>query len=273
MKKLDFCALHIFFMILFVVGNITYADPALQDTVIRYYSISPTAFVPRSHSYQYSRYHDRMWAENAGATFYAPLYLPDSAQVIEFKAWVYDSDPDYDMSVGLVRTEFAGGMSTMSRIYSAGDVGMQELIDSTIEYNLIDNSTYKYSVDVTMPATGTANRLYAMRIKYNVVLCSTQIKETSERIEGVRDAAIYPTLFSHETVIRYEVLKRDKVSINIYDEAGRLIRTLVDDTMPQGYYIARWDGKDSEGRNVSNGSYFCVVKTNGSNSTKVVHIK
>jgi flagellar hook assembly protein FlgD len=115
--------------------------------------------------------------------------------------------------------------------------------------------------------------LYGMRIKYEVIQGGTSVDETSETVGSMPIKEIFPIPFSYETVIKYEVPKTNTVSIKIFDEAGRLVRTLVDNTMSQGSYSARWDGRDTEGRKVAAGSYFCVVKTNGHSTTKVVYIK
>ncbi len=83
----------------------------------------------------------------------------------------------------------------------------------------------------------------------------------------------HPIPFSNNTSIHYNVHKKGNVSIKVYDEAGRLVRTLVETPMDKGSYTARWDGRDSKGTRVSDGSYFGVVKTNGTSTTKLIFIK
>ncbi|MCK4352489.1 hypothetical protein KAW65_03680 [candidate division WOR-3 bacterium] len=46
------------------------------------------------------------------------------------------------------------------------------------------------------------------------------------------------------------------VSLRIYDIAGRLVRTLINESKVAGSYEIYWDGKDSEGRKVKSGIYF-----------------
>ncbi|TES92051.1 MAG: T9SS type A sorting domain-containing protein [Candidatus Cloacimonadota bacterium] len=84
---------------------------------------------------------------------------------------------------------------------------------------------------------------------------------------------VQPVPFSDYTSIKYHVPKKEKVSIRIFDEAGRLVRTLISDKLDKGSYTARWNGKDLKGKKVASGSYFCVVKTNGTSKTKLIHIK
>jgi hypothetical protein len=217
--------------------------------------------------------HDRIWSYTAGTTFFAPVYLPDSARVIEFKAWVND-EYSSNITVKLIRTLIdTSGSNPMATASSVAGAGHQELTDTEINYDIINNIDYAYNVEVDLAAPDSRHALYCMRIKYEIIQESPAVDETPEDMQGNTVNAIYPTPFSHYTSIKYHVPKQENVSITIYDEAGRLVQTLVDETMLEGSYTARWDGKDASGRKVATGSYFCVIKTNGSSSTKVVHIQ
>jgi len=46
------------------------------------------------------------------------------------------------------------------------------------------------------------------------------------------------------------------VRITVYDLAGRVVRTLVDDDLPGGNYVATWHGRDDRGRQMTSGVYF-----------------
>jgi hypothetical protein len=272
MMKSNTHAWLILFVVVFIIGNIGYPDSVRQDTITRYYSISPTAFGPENENQDFTKNHDYIYSDASGDMFYAPVYLPDSAVVVEFTTWLWDDAPT-DMIAHLACTPHGGGHMFMASITSSGATGMQELTDTTIEHSVIDNATYKYSVDFDTYAIGTSHILYSMIIKYIVIQESPAVEETQEETMSESVEMIYPTPFSHYTSIKYHVPKQENVSIKVYDEMGRLVRTLVDDMMFEGSYTARWDGLDFNGNKVSNGSYFCVIKTNGSRSTKVVHIK
>jgi hypothetical protein len=47
-----------------------------------------------------------------------------------------------------------------------------------------------------------------------------------------------------------------RTTIRLYDVRGRLVRSLVDETVPPGRYQATWDGKDQAGSRVAAGVYF-----------------
>ena len=65
-----------------------------------------------------------------------------------------------------------------------------------------------------------------------------------------------PNPFAVGTEIAYTVPTQRRVTLRVYNVAGRLIRTLVDATVPAGLHRARWDGRDSAGREARSGIYF-----------------
>ncbi len=50
------------------------------------------------------------------------------------------------------------------------------------------------------------------------------------------------------------------VLLQVYDAAGRHIRTLVEGPQPAGRHVAAWDGLDAEGRALTPGVYFCRMQ-------------
>ena len=79
----------------------------------------------------------------------------------------------------------------------------------------------------------------------------------------------YPNPFNPVTTITYGIDRRSRVTLSIYDVAGRLVRTLVDEVQEPGRrYTVTWDGRNSFGRNVSSGIYFCRMRTADRASTR-----
>jgi hypothetical protein len=65
-----------------------------------------------------------------------------------------------------------------------------------------------------------------------------------------------PNPFNRSTVISYELSAEGHATLNVYDTAGRLVRTLVHGEKKAGLYRTEWDGKDQHGRTVGSGVYF-----------------
>ena len=65
-----------------------------------------------------------------------------------------------------------------------------------------------------------------------------------------------PNPFAVGTEIAYTVPTQRRVTLRVYSVTGRLIRTLVDASVPAGVHRAQWDGRDSAGREARSGIYF-----------------
>ena len=71
----------------------------------------------------------------------------------------------------------------------------------------------------------------------------------------------YPNPFNPQTWIDFSLPSAQTVSLRIYDERGRLVRTLVDGLAAEGDNQVLWDGKDNSGRGVASGVYHYVLKS------------
>jgi len=65
-----------------------------------------------------------------------------------------------------------------------------------------------------------------------------------------------PTLFRAATTIRYSLAAQHRVSLQLHDLTGRVVRTLADGVQKPGRYTLRWNGSDAMGRTLANGVYF-----------------
>jgi hypothetical protein len=65
-----------------------------------------------------------------------------------------------------------------------------------------------------------------------------------------------PNPFGKSTAIRYELPNPARVSLRVYDSAGRLTRVLVDEEEAAGAHLTLWDGRDEQGREAPAGVYF-----------------
>jgi hypothetical protein len=70
----------------------------------------------------------------------------------------------------------------------------------------------------------------------------------------------YPNPFNPETIISYSLPAASNVSLKIYNSLGEEVRTLVKGFQPEGHYTLPWNGKDSEGRDMSSGAYLARIQ-------------
>ncbi|MEJ2722450.1 MAG: T9SS type A sorting domain-containing protein, partial [bacterium] len=79
-----------------------------------------------------------------------------------------------------------------------------------------------------------------------------------------------PNPFNPSTRMTYGVRERGHTTIRIYDVAGRLVKTLVDEIKTPGIYDATWEGDNNQGQAVSSGIYFCRMQVNGFSKTRKI---
>lgn len=65
-----------------------------------------------------------------------------------------------------------------------------------------------------------------------------------------------PNPFNPSTTIRFRLPITSPALLSIYDAAGRLVTTLVDEALQEGSHTVRWDGKGADGRDAASGIYF-----------------
>jgi hypothetical protein len=108
---------------------------------------------------------------------------------------------------------------------------------------------------------------------YNVALPDEQIKDIydsymtgveANAVRGSTDFTLfqnYPNPFNSQTTIRYTVREPGPVQLNIYNTAGQLVRTLVNENQPAGSYAIKWDGKGGRGEWVQSGIYCSALQS------------
>jgi hypothetical protein len=80
----------------------------------------------------------------------------------------------------------------------------------------------------------------------------------------------YPNPFNPTTTIKYSIASAGHVSLKIYNAAGQLVRTLVNEEQApraEGFAVT-WDGTSNHGQPVASGVYFYKLATEGFSQTK-----
>ncbi len=78
----------------------------------------------------------------------------------------------------------------------------------------------------------------------------------------------YPNPFNPETRIEYSVAMSEHILLQIFNQRGQLIRTLVNEVQSPGSYMKIWDGKDDLGNNVASGIYLYRLQAGKFSETK-----
>jgi len=92
--------------------------------------------------------------------------------------------------------------------------------------------------------------------------------ENLEKIKELRLFQNSPNPFKNQTAINYQLPKTGQVKLNIYNIAGQLVKTLVNNIQSGGSYNVKWDGRDERGIQASNGVYVYKLEVAGIKGTK-----
>ena len=106
--------------------------------------------------------------------------------------------------------------------------------------------------------------------------------ETSNTLTPVNDISkeinklfvCKPNPFGICTEIKFSLVKKEAVQVCIYDIQGRLVKTIVSETVVPGTHLFNWDGKNNNGQYAANGVYFISIKAESFYAAnKVIYIK
>ncbi|RLC47660.1 MAG: hypothetical protein DRI23_11110, partial [Candidatus Cloacimonadota bacterium] len=78
----------------------------------------------------------------------------------------------------------------------------------------------------------------------------------------------YPNPFNPSTNIAYSIKESGKVTLQVYNIRGQLIKTLIDEVNEPGEHAVTWNGKNIANKSVASGIYFYKLKTDDFQQTK-----
>ncbi len=82
-----------------------------------------------------------------------------------------------------------------------------------------------------------------------------------DEITGFRFTPCHPNPFREGTSVRLSLPHAERVSVRIYNTAGRLVKTVVDDRLAGGEHVIPWDGTNGRGDRVASGVYLMRLET------------
>ncbi len=157
-------------------------------------------------------------------------------------------------TTGLYATDSLNGLSTVWVQQGINTIGnaVCDMIETRISDGLVVIATHAngiYSTNIT-----SVNDIVTVE---DIVASKTDLHLTN-----------YPNPFLQSTTIEFTINKRSKVNLQIWDECGRLIETLINETMPEGKHSVLFDKK-----NLKAGIYYyCITTGNKRKTNKMVII-
>jgi len=94
---------------------------------------------------------------------------------------------------------------------------------------------------------------------------------TARRETGARLLAPTPNPFNPRTTLTFTLERPGPVRLEVFDLAGRFVRTVVDSpSLPAGRHERTWDGRDARGRSVASGVYSVRLRAGATNDVRRV---
>ena len=78
----------------------------------------------------------------------------------------------------------------------------------------------------------------------------------------------YPNPFTVSTSVQYSLKKESNVTLKIYNLQGQLVKILINEYKPAGYYEVSWNGTNDDGKKVSRGVYLYRITAGNFSDTK-----
>jgi hypothetical protein len=105
-----------------------------------------------------------------------------------------------------------------------------------------------------------------------VVIAGTGVGEAGDTIGNSLE--ISSPLLINYVEINFNIKKREKIKLDIYDLSGKFIINLVDKVCEPSSYSASWDGKNIKGESVPAGIYICTLESvSGKVAKKILKIQ
>ena len=129
-------------------------------------------------------------------------------------------------------------------------------------HDLKMGSSFKVDIGYNMPAKSVVTFIG----KLDKI---TSVEETTESSSSSNSLNIFPNPFNPSTKINYELSKKSKVKIEIFDLRGNKIHTLVNSEKPLGSYTVEFSPKG-----LPSGIYLARMDSGGEfNSIKMIYLK
>ncbi len=110
--------------------------------------------------------------------------------------------------------------------------------------------------------TGTLNE-WCLRFEYGGGM--TPVGDMPERLVLGQN---FPNPFNPSTTIKFATPQDARVSLAVYDLAGRVVRTLISGNLPAANHSVVWDGRSGTGRRVASGTYYYRLIVDGEMETR-----
>jgi hypothetical protein len=201
------------------------------------------------------------YSVNGGrVTFTRSILWGNSSVTDGAEAWTADGSSTVEFSCSDVRSNGVGGGG--SEVFGANMLSSDPLFCVPAPGSQAPTTAGGYRVIGNSPVLAAAS-MCGSPMGARGVGCVTTVTGADET-PVIRSTALSqnsPNPFNPTTRISFSVERGGRTTLRIFDIAGRLVATLLDQNLPAGSHSITWRGLDSRNRQVASGVYFYELRS------------
>ena len=218
--------------------------------------------------------------ENATSCGQWDTFIPSPA---DLDNWSFDIYVAKSIDGGMTWSDAENVSNTPGDFSNGAYDGPEEMYPHTPAFSTDDSVTIMYQVpnwawnEIGDP-TGADHMNYVYVANASVESLSTSDNDSTD--DGVvvpnnfELTQNYPNPFNPSTTIDFSVPNLSDINISVYDINGRLVKTLMNNTLTSGTYSVVWNGDDMNGNAVSAGIYmYSLTSDEISITNKMILVK
>ena len=168
---------------------------------------------------------------------------------------------------GLVQAS-VNGLEVQVTVVGAGGTVAGELVDGsgTVVTYINNTNSNPFTLTATNPGNYTVNAGRSSPLRWDsasVNIVITDVSDNSQHPNEFRLYNNYPNPFNPTTIIRYSIPEASFTSIRIYNELGKEVSALVNETKSAGTYEVEFNAS-----NLSSGVYYYKLQAGSFTETK-----
>ena len=151
------------------------------------------------------------------------------------------------------------GSATISKADSAAVYGKQNIAGAIWDYWFIMKDG----------SLGVHNPKYSVAMLQAAITSITGVERINDNTPNTFELTQnYPNPFNPSTQIGFALPKASNVRVNIYDITGKLVSSLVNESIAAGKYSVTWNGLNLNGQQVTSGVYIYRIEAGSFTATK-----
>ncbi len=179
---------------------------------------------------------------------------------------LHNAGPGVAKNVNITMNEDIPWLTIPDPVCAYGDIaeGASSWGSDSYTFNLTDYPGGSFNVWFDVTYEDACGNQYRLRLDPEF----DRDAASNEPMLTYRLAQNYPNPFNPNTTISFQLPAANYVSLNVYDIAGKLVRTLVNEQRGEGLQSVNWNGKDNSGVSVASGIYFYKIQSGSFTETK-----